>query len=494
VVGSAVRQVLKLILLTSFLLVMSMGFAGLMVWCATARTEDFYARAAFRSDSLLSLWIRPSKQGTGSHWGEFIQADMSIWLNPSRTKKAFSNFDDWYQEYSLLKEETYEYDEGETRILPSFPVYPEQDAEESLEFAEEDAYDASLATLIDDLWTSGFLSLSGSLHLDVPLWAKPFAGLSAVSTQMGLSSAFLETFADRFSLRADGADLPSWIAEIPFSEVEGRTSPVREIVLDVGGREVGEFFARLCELGNLAEEYCAFDDVDSNPLSPLLMASEGFHVQLKIYWSLRGQHFVWSNSRDCLDSLISQPLVRTFQCGELRSEENEVSQNDLVQLMNFKNAIMSPDNRTAGVWLNQHLLKNAVRKMFSVLQTEDIHGAEVLRDFLNQSVGERFLQNIHLSLVEWAHRWPLWSTELEHSGSDTGRLLIHARRRLRVGEHETLQTQAAARHFTFLHALMSAWLGLPSSTSRLTQSKPWEKVGGFWRTESVYRLGWSEQE
>lgn len=78
-------------------------------------------------------------------------------------------------------------------------MIPEQNSDESLEFAEEDAYDASLATLIDDLWTSGFLSLSGSLHLDVPVWAKPFAGISVVLTQMGLSSAFLETFADRFS-------------------------------------------------------------------------------------------------------------------------------------------------------------------------------------------------------------------------------------------------------------------------------------------------------
>ena len=488
------RQVLKLILWSALLLIMGLGFAGFMVWCATVRTEDFYARAAFRSDSLFSAWIRPLRQVTGSHWGEFVQADVSVWLNPSRAKKAFSNFDDWYQEYSFLKEEAIEYDEGETRILPSFPMIPEQNSDESLEFAEEDAYDASLATLIDDLWTSGFLSLSGSLHLDVPVWAKPFAGISVVLTQMGLSSAFLETFADRFSLRADGVDLPSWITEIPFSEVELHASPVREIVFDVGGREVGELFARLCDLGNLAEEYCAFDDVDSNPLSPLLMASEGFHVQLKLYWSLRGQHFVWSNSRDCLESLLSQPVVRTFQCGELRSDENEVSQSDFVQLMNFKNALISRDNRSAGVWLNQHVLKNAVRKIFSVLQNEDIRGAEVLREFLNQPLGEGFLQNVDLSLVEWAHRWPLWSTELEHSGSDTGRILIHARRRLRVGEHESPQMQSVARHFSFLNALMSAWLGLPSSTSRQTQSKPWEKVGGFWRTESVYRLGWSEQE
>lgn len=67
------RQVLKLILWSALLLIMGLGFAGFMVWCATVRTEDFYARAAFRSDSLFSAWIRPLRQVTGSHWGSLFR-------------------------------------------------------------------------------------------------------------------------------------------------------------------------------------------------------------------------------------------------------------------------------------------------------------------------------------------------------------------------------------------------------------------------------------
>jgi hypothetical protein len=486
------------ILIASFKVLGLTGVAfavgGLLVWCATARSEDFYLRTSFKSGSVASFWIRPMLEKEQKLKGAFSQADVSVWLNSGRTEAAFSRFDNWWQELLLLSEESDEEAGSENQILPSFPLNPEADDTDETEFLIEDSYDLALAELLEDIWTSGFLTFAGSVHFKVPVWAKPLAGLSGVLAQSGMSSSLVDAFADNFPLRQDALDLPSWLVTIPFSNVVNQKSPVQDLVLDLGGRELSELFARLCDLENLSEKYCEVEEAETNPLTPLFLTSEGFHVQLKFYWALRGQHIVWSNSKECLEDLISQPAGTRFRCGDFPAAGGSHTEHEFKQLMNYKNISDAGNIRASGVWFNQKSLHLSMNKMIGDLNPDLSAGLARLLEFLNFGRRDNAFLFIQNALTEWAYLWPLWGAEIGREDTASGKLFIHALRAVRPKPQEILQPRIAVNQFSFFNSVLNAWLGLANSTTRLVQSKPWAQENGYWRAESDYRFGWSEQE
>lgn len=488
--------------------------AGLLIWLATARSEDFYLRAALKSNAVASLWLRPSQSSSVQTAIGLNQATLSVWVNPKRASQAFVHFDDWMQEFLLVSEETHENADDEAYVLPPFPLpspepSPSPGPVPALPLSDEnkfnqnqqassDPYDLALSELLRDVWTSGLLTVAGSMHLKVPLAQKPLAGWLVLAAQGHWAARILDVFVDRFPGRSDGADLPSWLSSIPFVQVDDASSglAVHEVRVDLGGRELSELFHRLCDLGNLAEEYCSDEQLEDNPLRLLFYASEDFRVQVNLYWSLRGQHFLWSNSKDCLMQLIAQPLVQINGCSDGSQQKVSVSAEDVYQWSLIKQRPSSQSTQRIGFWINHSALAEELTNLIPLMSEQMIEGGAWLQDFFQTSRGATLAEHMRVLLASWAGLWPLWGAEIEYKDSDSGALMTYARRiqprNLQLSNE--LSPEIASLQFDFLNAVMSAWVGLPRSTSRLMQSKPWQQTGRFWTAETVYRLGWSELE
>ncbi|MFZ9519550.1 MAG: hypothetical protein ACO3A4_03650 [Silvanigrellaceae bacterium] len=467
-----------------------------MFWLGTLRGEDYYLRKAFQNNAAFSLWLRPKIQNVFELKDGLTQVTLSGWLNPNRVEQAFAHFDKWIQEYNLLLDETAESAENDAHVLPPFPLPPTfEDDSEGESVPEVDPYDTALADLLGDFWSSGFVTLLGSAHLNVPIIAKPVSGWMVALAHSRFSSMVLEAIVEGLPLRADRGDIPSWLQSVPFAQVDNDPgeSLVHEMAIDLGGREIGELFARLCELENLSERYCESEGQGENPLLPIFAASEQFKLQLMVYWSLRGQHFVWSNQKECLLSAISGARYEESMCGGRVSRNTRLNFRDSRQLIGFKGAVPGGQNQGAGMWLNQSELKNSVEKTVDLLEHQEIEGASWLQDYFHTARGENGKRELLGMFQEWQQTWPLWGAEIGYTDSQSGRLLTYARTPVRPGSEDVLDPPAALFQFEFLNGIMGAWIGLPRATVRLSKSIPWQQVRDFWRAESVYQMGWSDQ-
>lgn len=495
-VGFSVRLSARFVLKSALYLFGGAILAGLVVWLATVKTEDFYLRSAFKADSIANIWMRPSLSKTSSHQPLYHQATLSAWLNSTRAAQAFENFDDWIQEYLLALDETSETADDEAQILPPVPMTPDQDTSPASGVeVQVDPYDRALGEFVRGVWESGFLTVAGSLHLDVPLWAKPLSGWFVVANQSRFSPYILEKILNHLGAREDGADLVGWLNTLPFAYVsdDGKESVVHEIVMQLSGENISELLSRLCEMGNLSERLCSDEDLEDNPLRPILFATENFQLPLNLFWTLSGEHVVWSNSRPCLLSLIAQGANPGAGCGDSPSVVAKAKIPEKTSFMSLKRRPYESGSPSVGYWGNQLALERAMRDVFTRLSAKDVRGASWAQDFLLTAGGESFRDKTLATLSGWAFDWSFWGAQLHYIGVDSGRLMTYAKCSQGSQPRGTLARNVSATQFEFLNALMSAWLGLPRSTARLSEAKPWESTETCWQAESVYRLGWSEQ-
>lgn len=493
-------RVLKILFTGIFVATVAFALGGMILWFATSRGKNFYTVNAFSKEAPVSLWIQfPTVDDKGSS-KELQRVSVSLWLNPAHAQRAFAHFDDWLQEYLLILEETDVAAQDEPHVLPPVPVPPEEGEgfdgaqDENDGYFERDPYDLAFADFFTDVWKSGFIALAGSAYFDFPIWAKPFSGWLVAAAQSQFSPYIFDSLIAGLIVRSDGADLPSWLDAIPRAQAEIQSGEpfVREAFVDLGGRELAELFGRLCDLENLSDDYCSDVDPVENPLSPLLALSENFQIQLSVFWTLRGQHLLWSNNRDCLLTLLHSGV--SDECGGGLAVSESQRYVDGHQLRRFAKGVSTGNVSSAGVLLNQNVLARKVEQTLGVLSTSSIDGASWLEDFFNSSAGEVFVSRVREVLGKKALGSELWGAEIVYQDSGSGVLVNSLSSSSKPPEEEQIRRLVLKQQFDFLNAVMSAWMGVPHSTSRLAETKPWVKKNEHWHTETVYRLGWSEQE
>lgn len=492
-------KVLKILFSGIFLAALAFVVGGMTLWFATSREKNFYTVNAFAKEAPVSLWIQyPSVDGEGNT-RELQRVSVSMWFNPSQARVAFARFDDWLQEYLLILDETNEAAQDEPHVLPPVPVPPEvgdgfgADQEDGV-YSERDPYDLAFANFFNDVWQSGLLTLAGSAYFDFPLWAKPFSGWLVAAAQSQFSPYIFDSLLEGLVVRSDGADLPSWLDAIPRAQAEIHSDEpfVREAFVDLGGRELAELLGRLCDLENLSEDYCSEVDPVENPLSPLLAVSENFQIQLNIFWTLRGQHLLWSNRRGCLLSLLNSG--HSAQCGGGIAAAEPRRYVDGHQLRKFAKGVSTHNGNAAGVLFNQNVLAGKIEETLDVLSGSRIEGASWLEDFFNSSAGVDFVSRVREVLGKRALGSLFWGAEIVYQDSGSGVLVNSLASLSEPPAEEQSRREVFKQQFDFLNSVMSAWIGVPHSTARLAETKPWVKKNEHWRTETVYRLGWSEQE
>ena len=111
---------LSLILVLSPLLLFAFG---ILFWASAARPEGFFVFEAIRARSIVSFWLYDKSEKDFSK-----QIDMSVfvWIRPSQIGSAFTSFDEWFQEYLLMIEDTDEAADGAPYILPPAIIPPFQ--------------------------------------------------------------------------------------------------------------------------------------------------------------------------------------------------------------------------------------------------------------------------------------------------------------------------------------------------------------------------------
>lgn len=492
-------KVLKILFTCIFVAALAFVVGGMILWFATSREKNFYTVNAFAKEAPVSLWIQfPTVDGKGNS-RELQRVSMSFWLNPRHAQSAFANFDDWLHEYLLILEETDEAAQDQPHVLPPVPVPPEEgegfDGEPEDEgYLERDPYDVAFADFFTDIWQSGLLTLAGSAYFDFPLWAKPFSGWLVAAAQSQFSPYIFDSLLEGLIVRSDGADLPSWLDAIPRAQAEIHSGEpfVREAFVDLGGRELAELFGRLCELENLSEDYCSDVDPVKNPLSPILAVSENFQIQLTVFWTLRGQHLLWSNHRGCLLSLLQSGV--SDECSEGTAAVESRRYVDGHQLRRFAKGVSTHEQNSAGVLFNQIVLADKIEQTLRILSASTLDGASWLEDFFNSSAGDVFIGRVREVLGEKALGSNLLGAEIVYQDSGSGVLVNSLALLSGPPPEEQSRRGVFKQQFDFLNSVMSAWIGVPHSTARLAETKPWEKKNEHWRTETVYRLGWSEQE
>ena len=195
---------------------------------------------------------------------------------------------------------------------------------------------------------------------------------------------------------------------------DGKETVAHEIVMQLSGENISELLSRLCEMGNLSERYCSDEDLEDNPLRPILFATENFQLPLNLFWTLSGEHVVWSNSRACLLSLISQVSNPGSECGDSPSSKAKAKILEKTSFMQLKRRTFESESPSVGYWGNQLALEWAVRDVISRLSERDIKGASWAQDFLLTAGGESFRDRALATLTGWAFDWSFWGAQLHY--------------------------------------------------------------------------------
>ncbi|NBO37231.1 hypothetical protein EBU99_01470 [bacterium] len=488
--GAGIARViwLRRIIVTLFACLLAALSGGLLIWLATAQPADFYLLRSIQGQSVANVWLFPAHESSLKPSGNLSHLSFSLWLSPAKFPTALRHFDHWLEEYSLLREETDEAAGDDSQTIPP-SILPNDEAELS---STVDPYDLAFANLFEDIWSSGAVSIAGSAHFDIPFWGKPFFGWIQAQLQTAAGERFLEKIFDHIGSRRDGTDLASWIGELPFANLPQPNSYalIHSVLIHLDGIQIAKLYGQLCEARNISELWCEPSDLITNPFEPLLYASENFQTQVRIYWTVRGQHFLWSNSEKCLEKMLASSASAELNCGEVSN----------LAALNFsqkERSLLRPTSRKsnrngAGFYLNQMALQRCFDEVVQVLSGENVAGASWLQDTLVSANGERVLKSIQMQLRGSALMWPSWGAILELNSSHVGHLSTFVRRLKTPEKDELVDRKAANSQFEFLSGLTSAWWGLPRGEGRLESIRPWQRQHSFWTAVSEYRLGWSE--
>lgn len=470
----------------------SLVLFGFLVWMATSRRADNYLLKSIQTNAVATVWLNPA---TGVSDNDFLTPEkmtLSLWISPSKISRALAHFDGWMQEYSLLRESIGTAAENESYALPP-SVLPNLD---EAEYFIDDPYDAALRALLEDLWNSGLFVIAGSLHFRTPFWMKPFVGWLGSGIQKNAAVHFFDSKLMFAGLREDGADFPSWFSELPFAHLGVESIDgllVHETVFDIGGEQIAALHGKLCELGNVGENWCSISDIFANPLEPVLYATHEFKVQFTVFWALRGEHLIWSNQRACLSVLAEGRNSERLSCGELTSEARyptvSFQEREILNTDSAKGTGMG-----AGFFLNQRAMRHSFESLASAVVADPLDGATWLHDLIQGSTGATLLKVWRSRLQEQAQLLPSFGSRLNWLSPQTGQLSTFVHWFRGPGSKEQIDREWAESQFDFLYSLVAAWSGLPRGPGRLERTLPWQSQQSFWKSMTVYSLGWSEKE
>ncbi|MEN9529273.1 MAG: hypothetical protein RI932_1146 [Pseudomonadota bacterium] len=490
------QKIFRKILLATGLASALLVALGAIIWLATARHSEFYLFKSMRGQASASLWLTPP-QSSENRWGLISDnIGVSVWISPDRVSQAVRHFDVWMQEYSLLRELTDEaaQQEGDGYVLPPSAL-PEAEMQEDQVFLE-DSYDLALRELLQDVWHSGFFVVGGTVHFRSPFWLKPGIGWLSSGVHPKVATSFFDAYLSSLGDREDGADVPSWFTEIPFAHLELLQSDgvnLQESVFELGGEQLASLHARLCDLGHLPESWCYLEEDSHNPLEALLYATEDFRAQFRVYWQMRGDHLVWSNSPGCLSTLLSHRDIETQSCGEFTAV-GETAELSGEEKRFFEKQSASKTSMAAGFFVDQQLLHSAFEIGLKRFEDTQVDGASWLNDALQSAGGLRQVQEIRVGLLEESMLRPRWGARFVWEPPEAGELSTFARFTQNPGSDERLAPRWAESQFKFLYGLISAWRGLPRSPGQIQKIEPWQKKKSFWNAVARYRLGWSESQ
>lgn len=494
--GMAVQKVLRKFLLALGAIFALLVVLGTLMWLATARRGEFYVFKSIRGQALASLWLTPPQSASSRSGLNPEKLSLSVWISPTRVFQAVRHFDVWLQEYSLLRELTDEAaeEEGHGYVLPPSAL-PDEEMPEDGVFLE-DSYDIALRQMLQDLWQSGYLVVGGTVHFRSPFWMKPGMGWLTSGAHFKLATSFFDAYFTSLGDREDGADVPSWFTEIPFAHL-GRIQQdgvtLQESVFELGGQQLMSLHVRLCDLEHLPESWCFLEDDTRNPLEALLFATEDFNAQFKIYWQIRGEHLVWSNTPDCLAALLGQSELVSKSCGEFTAvgELPEMSR-DEKQFFGTHSARATA--MEAGFFVDQQLLHGALEQTLKMLENTPAEGASWLNDALQSSGGLAQVEDLRSVLLEQSLLRPRWGARFVWEPPGLGELSTLARLPKNPSPGERPTELWAESQFKFLYGLVSAWRGLPRSPGQIQKIEPWQKKESYWNAVASYRLGWSESQ
>ena len=465
---------------------------GFLVWMATARRADTYLLKSIQTNAAVTVWLNPATAESENDFLTPKKMTLSLWISPSKVSRALAHFDGWIQEYSLVRESTDEAAENESYALPP-SVLPDPD---EAEYFVEDPYDVALRALLEDFWNSGLFVVAGSIHFKTPFWMKPFVGWIGSGIQKNAPVHFFDSKLTFSGLREDGADFPSWFSELPFAHLGVESIDgllVHETVFDIGGEQIAALHGRLCELGNVGENWCSLSDVFENPIEPVLYATEAFKAQFSVFWALRGEHLIWSNQRECLSVLAQGKNSERLSCGELPGEAGyptvSFQEREILNTDSTKGAGM-----VAGFFLNQRAMRDSFESLASKVVAAPLDGATWLHDLIQGSTGGRLLKEWRSNLQGRALLLPSWGSRLNWLAPQTGQLSTFVHWFRGPGSGEQIEREWAESQFDFLYGLSAAWSGLPRGPGRLERTLPWQSQKSFWKADTVYSLGWSERE
>jgi len=491
-----VQKILKKFLLVLGLIFAALFAMGAAIWLAGVRQSEFYLLKSLRGQASLALWLAPP-ESAANWWGLSPEKlNLSVWISPAKVRAAVRHFDVWIQEYSLLRELTDEAadQEGDGYVLP--PSVLPNDEQESEEIFLEDSYDIALRQLVQDFWQSGFIVVAGSVHFRSPLWLKPGLGWLASGAHPQLATAFFDSYLASLGAREDGADLPSWMTEIPFAHLDVLQkdgAALQESVFEVGGEQLASLHVRLCDLGHLPDTWCILDEGTPFAVEALLYATEDFKAQFKVYWQIRGEHLVWSNTPECLSALLGQREVANHTCGEF-SAAVEPTKLSLGERDFFKRQSIQKTSMEAGFFLNQHVLYSEFERSHKLLEETPAEGASWLFDALQSSGGLGTVEHWRAELLEQSLLRPRWGSRFVWEPPEAGALSTFVRFTQSPRPVDRLAARWAESQFKFLYGLISSWRGLPRSPGQIEKIEPWQKSESFWNAVARYRLGWSESQ
>ncbi|MEY4064004.1 MAG: hypothetical protein RIR26_212 [Pseudomonadota bacterium] len=483
----------KMMIFSTFLILTIPIVFGFLVWLATARPADFYFIRAARENAAGGVWFEPS--ALSKHGGPFQlqRADLSLWFEPEKLNKALVHFDSWMQEFALIREITHEAVEDQNYELPPAVVPHPGQAMAPL----EDAYDLALRNLMEDIWSSGAVSLAGSLHFRVPHWQKFLSGWLTANVPSNRTTAFFDSTLEQSGLRDDAADLLSWFSRLPYAHLSQSSQSGlvwHESVFDVSGAQLADLHSHLCDLENLPESYCESNDSDESFLDPLLFATEDFKFQFVVFWAVRGDHLLWSNRKECLLSLVADEQSDGVGCG--RAPQQGIAIHKRESFLSHVRRDKGPrEGSRAGFYLNQSQLTQgfgqSVKKLLSI---EGIQGASWLQDAMRSVSGERTVREWDARLRSAEVLKPLWGARLSLPTVQEGRLAVFLVQGHLPPEEDNSTSHSEDQFFSLLYGLNNAWFGLPRGPGRVLEVRRGKGGDAIWKTDAVYRLGWSERE